>query len=384
MRAMDSACTTTLSGAWVASDFCAYMVPVDVSYARAIVAIGESDFLTLERGTQSIVLFHDTDNDGLADTRLNVAQASNLNHGLTIHDGYLYASSDSTVYRWRINNGNFFEGVGDQEVVIVNMNEQSDGSQGSGHITRTLEFDVKGRLYVSVGSGANIVENSFRARIRRFDFLSYAENVTFPINFVDGEVFADGLRNEVGLAFDEHGILWGVENSADNLFRKDLGGDIHQNNPAEELNRFKEEDVGKTWGYPMCWTEFDVPVPYGEGQGTVWAWPSFLQDGSATDEGCRVNTVPPVMALQGHSAPLGITFYNWRDPKELPSSCPARAAFPQDMDGYAFIAYHGSWNRDIPTGYKVVYVEMDENGDPVGKDPYDFLMVSAWFRAMRP
>ena len=57
----------------------------------------------------------------------------------------------------------------------------------------------------------------------------------------------------------------------------------------------------------------------------------------------------------------------------MPSSCPQRAAFPKEMDGYAFIAYHGSWNRDIPTGYKVVYVEMNENGDPVGRAPYDLL-----------
>ena len=53
-----------------------------------------------------------------------------------------------------------------------------------------------------------------------------------PIDFSLGEVFADGLRNEVGLAFDSHGVLWGVENGADNLVRDDIGGDIHNDNPA--------------------------------------------------------------------------------------------------------------------------------------------------------
>ena len=70
----------------------------------------------------------------------------------------------------------------------------------------------------------------------------------------------------MGLAFDAFGVLWGVENGADNLFRNDLGGDIHDDNPvsrvsvgrplltmkptfqAEELNRFREEDAGKQWG----------------------------------------------------------------------------------------------------------------------------------------
>ena len=50
--------------------------------------------------------------------------------------------------------------------------------------------------------------------------------------FQTGEVFADRLRNEVGLAFDKHGVLWGVENGADRLEREDLGGDIHNDNPV--------------------------------------------------------------------------------------------------------------------------------------------------------
>ena len=56
-----------------------------------------------------------------------------------------------------------------------------------------------------------------------------------PIDFSLGEVFADGLRNEVGLAFDSHGVLWGVENSADNLVREDIGGDITNDNPAVQF-----------------------------------------------------------------------------------------------------------------------------------------------------
>jgi glucose/arabinose dehydrogenase len=373
---MDSLCTTTLPGALVAADFCAYQVPVDVNLARGILAVGESDFLTLERGTSSVVFVHDSDRDGLPDSRLTVAYAEGINHGLAIDNGYLYASSDSTVYRWSIlgvNNNSFLEAVGQQEIIIHNMNEESDGSHRVGHQTRTLEFDDRGRLLVPVGFVNNIDEDSFRSRIRRFD-LTTASDVVFPIDFITGEVFANGLRNEVGLAFDKHGVLWGVENSADNLFREDLGGDIHQDNPAEELNRFREEDKGQNWGYPQCWTEFNIPGSFGVGQGAVFAWPSFLREGTTTDEECRANTIPPLMALQGHSAPLGMTFYNWKDPSELSLNCAAQAAFPREFDGFAFIAYHGSWNRDIPTGYKVVYVEMDSNGDPVGNEPYNLLM----------
>jgi glucose/arabinose dehydrogenase len=79
------------------------------------------------------------------------------------------------------------------------------------------------------------------------------------------------------------------------------------------------------------------------------------------------------MALQAHSAPLGITFYHWKDPENMPGECPPGVAFPREMDGFAFMAYHGSWNRRVPTGYKVVYVAMDEDGNPIGESPTDLL-----------
>ena len=109
------------------------------------------------------------------------------------------------------------------------------------------------------------------------------------------------------------------------------------------------------------------------GRGTVWAWPSFYESDTITDEECRNDFVAPVVAMQGHSAPLGITFFNWIPPDDRSSEyCNGIESIPEEMDGYAFIAYHGSWNRNVPTGYKVVYVQMDENGDAVG-EPIDFL-----------
>ena len=119
---------------------------------------------------------------------------------------------------------------------------------------------------------------------------------------------------QVGLGFDKFDVLWGVENSADRLRRNDLGGDIHNENPAEELNRFLEEDKGKHWGYPYCWTEFDLQKyrrtgAKPKGRGTPWAWPTFKKDGKPNDEWCQSNkTIRPMVALQAHSAPLGISF----------------------------------------------------------------------------
>ena len=243
------ACITSIAEAWVAPDMCAYQVPVELDRVRSVVSVGTSDFLAMERGSVSIVYGWDSDGDGLADSRKVMASAPSLNHGLAISDDhYLYASSSSHVYRWplipgttsgndtsSISNSTAFvfdetTTVGEAEVVIDNINADGSGGSPSGHTTRTLAFDDQGRLYVSVGSNGNIDPNSFRSRIRRFNVVG--DELSFPLDFLDGEIFADGLRNEVGLAFDRHGDLWGVENSADRLVRDDIGGDIHEDNPV--------------------------------------------------------------------------------------------------------------------------------------------------------
>ena len=218
-----------LANAILEAGFCAYELPIDLDKPRGVLAIGIADSLVLERGTQSVVHLYDSDGDRIADSKRTVASALYLNHGLALMDDYIYASSDTVVYRWAFSDD--FDTIGDIETVVVNMNADGQGGAPQGHTTRTLIFDEAGRLYVSVGSHDNVDSDSHRSRIRRFDF-SGVSNVTFPIDFQTGEVFADGLRNEVGLAFDSFGVLWGVENSADNLFREDLGGDIHHDNPV--------------------------------------------------------------------------------------------------------------------------------------------------------
>lgn len=207
-------------------------------------------------------------------------------------------------------------------------------------------------------------------------------NPAFPIDFETGEIFADGLRNEVGLAFDKHGILWGVENGPDNLERPDLGVDLTEDNPGEEMHRFREEDAGKHWGYPWCWSEYNLSEAVSMGVGTQWAWPTTMEN--VTDEDCRSNFMPADLVMQAHSAPLDLVFYDWK--ADRPEGCVG--GFPQSMDGFAFLSFHGSWNRVVPTGYKVVYVEMDADGNVVGGGPRDLLMHQApdakWPSRFRP
>ena len=134
-----------------------------------------------------------------------------------MHKGFLFASSDTTVYRWAYTVGTR-SSLGNPAVVVRNINADGKGGAPMGHWTRTLAFDLADRLYISVGSLGNVDADSYRSRIRRF------VGVTAPtvaggagFEFQTGEVFADGLRNEVGLAFNSSSsdqVLFGVENGA--------------------------------------------------------------------------------------------------------------------------------------------------------------------------
>ncbi|ODN05481.1 L-sorbosone dehydrogenase [Orchesella cincta] len=264
-----------------------------------------------------------------------------LNHGISYRNGFLYASSTVTTYRWPFTPGQRTAITESPEIVIKN---QPPG----GHATRTLVFDDEGLLYVSVGSNGNVDQDSSRARIRRFNISSIPVG---GIEFTTGEVFADGLRNEVGLAFDGNGVLWGVQNGADNLNRDDLGGDIHNTNPADEMTKF-DQAIGTHYGYPFCWTVDELA---NHQRGEQFAWPTFMTDGVHTDSWCNNvnNNRPPTLPLPAHNAALGITFYDG-------SVCNSSAgAFPCSMTGDAFVAFHGSWNREPPQGYKVVRIPID-------------------------
>jgi glucose/arabinose dehydrogenase len=330
-----------LDDADVPKGFCAWTFATNLGRARGITVDAEGNALVVAAQSGQIVALWDDDGDGVSrgDERATLATAQALNHGILLHDGYLYASSPSSVLRWSYAADRAPLGAGTPVVT---------GIPSGGHSTRTLAFDDR-YLYVSVGSGSNVDGNSERSRIRRFPVPDLESGLLFN----DGEVFADGLRNEVGLRFDSRGRLWGVENGRDDLSRADLGGDIHEDNPAEELNLF--ETPGRFYGYPYCWSEFLLGDEYAGGDGTQWADPSFIDDGTHDDEWCQNadNVVPPVIAMQAHAAPLDLLFY-------------PGGSFPASYTNDLFVTFHGSWNRDQPTGYKVMHIPFGDDGMPAG------------------
>ena len=255
-------------------------------------------YLSLTREGK-VVKLPDANGDGRADTAITVAQGLDAPHGLAFRGDTLYVAETNRVIR-------FVPGVAAPQVVVPDL------PHGGGHFTRTIVFGPSdGKLYVSVGSSCNICDerDPRRAAVLRYN--------------PDGsgaEIFARGLRNSVGLAFDPAtGELWGTNNDRDLL-----GDDL----PPDRINVLQR---GGDYGWPRCY------LP---------GHPNPEYPGADCD-----HLAPPGITFQAHSAPLGIAFSTG-------------SQFPPAYRGGAFVAFHGSWNRSVPTGYKVVYVRQ-QDGRPV-------------------
>lgn len=136
----------------------------------------------------------------------------------------------------------------------------------------------------------------------------------------NGSLFARGLRNAVGITFRPGTTeLWASSNGRDLL-----GDDL----PPETINLVNE---GDDFGWPRCHSGRIVDPDFGK-------------------PGACDGVKNPVVEMQAHSAPLGLAFYSGQQ-------------FPEEYRGDLFVAFHGSWNRSVPTGYKVVRIPMD-HGTP--------------------
>jgi glucose/arabinose dehydrogenase len=225
--------------------------------------------------------------------------------GLAFHDGYLYVGNTASLVRLKYASGDL-KATGEPEKLI-------DLPSG-GHSTRNVLFNRAGtKMYVSVGSGSN---NNAGEDCRRAAILEFNP---------DGSgyrVFASGIRNPVGLAWQPGtDTLWTAMNERDNL-----GDDL----VPDYTTSVKE---GGFYGWPYSYIG-QHPDPRYEG-----AFPDLVK-----------RAIVPDVLLPAHAAALGVTFYDGNQ-------------FPQRFRNGGFVALHGSWNRSVASGYKVVFFPMT-NGRP--------------------
>jgi glucose/arabinose dehydrogenase len=310
---------------------CAYVFAEDLGSARQLAFAPNGDLFV---NNQRVTVLWDEDGDGYssASERAVFGEAQGLNHGIAFSpdNKFVYVSSGTTVYRYAYKSGQRATEDGARQTVI-------SGIPTGGHSTRTLAFDSKGRLYVSIGSAGNVdskpADIELRSQIRRYQLPETLPQggITYP---GDGELIASGMRNEAGIFIDAQDRLWGVENGRDNLSDENLGGDIHNDNPGEEIN-LVDGQGSKFYGYPSCFSEHTVNG--GMGKGSQWADESVSGDLRKTDAFCSdpAEVHPPAFVMPAHWAPLGLIMYSGRS---LPYA------------GELIIGAHGSWNRSPATG----------------------------------
>jgi glucose/arabinose dehydrogenase len=287
-----------------------------VNGVRFMVVGPDGAIYASQPGSGRVVRLPDRDHDGVADTVAVVVSGLNQPHGLAFHKGWLYVANTDGVVRVPLG----ANGLAAGPPAYVNHFEG-----GKGHWTRSIVFGPDSAMYVSVGSSCNLCveKNPERAAVLRFD--------------EDGSgkrIYASGLRNAVGMAVQPTtGAIWVTQNERDNLKPS------HEDLPPEEINILMD---GGDYGWPYCYGN-RVPNP------------------EYDDTARCARTIPPAIGLQAHSAPLGLAFLT------------GATKFPEDYRGDLLVAYHGSWNRDVPTGAKVVRVHLKDR-KPVSVEDF----VTGW------
>ncbi|TNC48438.1 sorbosone dehydrogenase family protein [Rubellimicrobium rubrum] len=261
-----------------------------------------------------ITLLRDADGDGAAEERHVFMEGLNHPLGMAMLDGTFYVGNTDGVYAYDYPEGATRIRTAGRKILDV---------KPAGHWTRSLLPSPDGRkLYVGVGSLSNIGESGLDKEVGRA--------AIYEIDLETGEsrIFASGLRNPVGLAWEPTtGALWTVVNERDGL------GD---ETPPDYLTSVRD---GGFYGWPYCY------------------WGQTVDDRVPQDAAMVAKALSPDYALGGHTASLGLC---WLPAGTLPG-------FPEGM----VIGQHGSWNRSTLSGYKVVFIPF-ENGRPSGP-PRDIL-----------
>jgi len=252
---------------------------------------------------------------------------------------WIYVANNNSVVRFAYHRGDL-KASGEAQTIVPHL---ADGT--GGHTTRDVAFSRDGkRLFISVGSGSNVAETMGKKSVEEAKaweaehglgaaWDSEANRADILMTDPEGKQplrpFATGIRNGVGMALNpDTGELWVSTNERDAL-----GDDL----VPDYITRVKE---GGYYGWPWYYLgNHEDPRHAGE-----------------RPDLAGLATVPDVL-FQAHSAALESVFY---------TATNGVAAFPADYRGDVFTAFHGSWNRSVRTGYKVVRVRVD-HGVPTGE-----------------
>lgn len=236
-------------------------------------------------------------------------------HGVCLsRDGALFVVERNRVTRFDNVESNWRD-ASTRATVIVRAGDLIPRSEESrGHSARVCRVGPDGKLYISLGQPHNVAPREKLALYRK---TGIGGIIRMDRDGANREVFATGLRNSVGMDFADDGSLWFTDNQVDGM-----GDDT----PPGEINR--ADRAGLDFGFPW----------YGGGHVRTQ---EYAHD--APPDG----VVFPVVEEDAHAADLGMIFYRGR-------------MFPADYRGAIFSAQHGSWDRSIPIGARVMVTRAGE------------------------
>ena len=340
-------------GLKLAPGFSALVFADNIGKARhaAVDPITGTVFVKLEKlkDGKGMVELIDTNGDGRADQ--TVMFTNNTGTGAAVANGYLYASSDTSVYRYKLTNGKIMAEA-QPEPIVVGLTLQRQ------HASKSLTVSPDGKLFVNFGAPSNACQEKDRQAGSKGQMPcplleNYGGIWQFDANKPnqrqsDGKRYATGIRNAVALDWNvTTNTLYALQHGRDNL--NNWGGaftdSVSAELPSEEFLLVKE---GADFGWPYCYNNQYL--------NQKMLAPEYGGDGSKQD--VCAGKEKPIMAFPGHWAPNDLLFYTG-------------SMFPARYKNGAFVCFHGSWNRAplMQGGYFVAFIPFGKDGRPSG--PYE-------------
>lgn len=312
--------------------------------ARVMAFDDTGDMLVSSTSSGTLFAIPDRDNNGVADKVVKIASGLNKPHGLAFkrlnHDSggsqcgkgecklFVAEANQLSVYDYENTDSKPWNLTNKKKLLDIEHNANDQ------HFTRTLLFLSPPReniLLISVGSSCNVCNESGSMR---------SKVLAYDINTGKVSDYATGLRNAVFL----------TENPINQIvYLTEMGRDkLGDNIPPDEINILDPSKVEQTgvpnFGWPICYgknihdDQFDKNTYIRNPCMEPFETPSFID-------------------LQAHSAPLGLAF--------IPEG-----GWPEEYQNNLLVAYHGSWNRSTPTGYKIVRIKMNAKGEYLGTEDF--------------
>jgi len=298
--------------------------------------------LSRDKDGKGIVALRDQDGDGKAEIVKYFGERTGT--GIEIYNGYLYHSTPTAIYRYKIEPGELVPSS-EPELVIGGFPEQNQ------HNSKPFTFDGQGNIYVTVGAPSNACQEEARTvgspgqdpcpqLLLQAGIWRFSADKLNQDHENDGYRYASGIRNAVAIHWNSAvNKLYAVQHGRDQLSQ--LWSEFYNDEQNAELpsEEFLMVNDGSDFGWPYGY--FDHL------QGKRMLSPEYGGDGKKEADS---KFQDPILAFPGHYGPNDLIFYSGDQ-------------FPEEYKNGALIAFHGSWNRGPfeQKGYQVAFVPFKDD-----------------------